>query len=336
MVALDLVRAIPRHDYHQTFVCFSGRRGTLAEEFERAGATVRVVSGRSALARLLDLRRQMARLKPDVVVSHVSLASGTVLAAAWTAKVRTRIARFHSQGDGRGRTAARRLYRAVSRIAVRWFATKSVGVTAVALLFGTGRGVTDGSRFEVLGNGVDTDRFALREVNTDGVVRVLHVGRASPEKNRRMLVPIYHAMSQIVHTTWTVVGPGPTADLGPVPQDGFAVLGDSNDIAAIMRAHDVLVLPSIWEGLPGVILEAASSGLPTVASDISSINELAHRLIGLTTHSVDASPASWARALDAAAAFGSDNSLEIRQTLLRSSYTLGKNVVEWRRLFDGD
>lgn len=45
-------------------------------------------------------------------------------------------------------------------------------------------------------------------------------------------------------------------------------LGHRSDIPQLLQALDVFVLPSLWEGLPYAILEAAAAGLPVVVSDI--------------------------------------------------------------------
>jgi len=46
------------------------------------------------------------------------------------------------------------------------------------------------------------------------------------------------------------------------------------DLTAIMKAADVLVLASAWEGAPNVILEAQAAGLPVVASSVDGCREL--------------------------------------------------------------
>jgi glycosyltransferase involved in cell wall biosynthesis len=51
-------------------------------------------------------------------------------------------------------------------------------------------------------------------------------------------------------------------------------LGIRNDIASLMNAADGYVMASAWEGLPIVLLEAASVGLPIVATDVGGNNEV--------------------------------------------------------------
>jgi glycosyltransferase involved in cell wall biosynthesis len=46
------------------------------------------------------------------------------------------------------------------------------------------------------------------------------------------------------------------------------------DVPEIIAASSLLVLPSAWEGMPNVVIEAMASGLPVVASDVEGVREL--------------------------------------------------------------
>lgn len=56
--------------------------------------------------------------------------------------------------------------------------------------------------------------------------------------------------------------------------DKLVFLGERNDVAALLAAFDVFVLPSVSEGMPITILEAMAAGLPTVATDVGGVGEM--------------------------------------------------------------
>lgn len=336
-VALDLCRRIPPEEIRQVFLCLSGRAGSMAESFVSAGAIVEPAGFGSPIGAARAVRAAILRHRPDVVVSHVSLASGWLLGTAWALRIPTRIARLHSEGDGRGESVARRAYRTIARAMLVAFATRVVAVSRSSLRFAVGRWapVLPHGRAIVMGNGVDTD---LYQPDTDGrdtrMPRVIHIGRAAPEKNRAILVPIFRALDRTLQCGWWVVGPGGPEDLGVVPEDRFEVLGDRSDVPALLRASDVLVLPSLREGLPGVILEALSTGVPVVTSDLETLRELAEKLPGITLVSTKASPERWAEAIGAALARSETDASVLRAAVLASEYTLERSVDDWRRLLE--
>lgn len=57
-------------------------------------------------------------------------------------------------------------------------------------------------------------------------------------------------------------------------EDSVTLLGERRDALDILAAADLFVLPSLWEGLPYVLVEAAALGKPIVATDIDGVREV--------------------------------------------------------------
>jgi glycosyltransferase involved in cell wall biosynthesis len=57
-------------------------------------------------------------------------------------------------------------------------------------------------------------------------------------------------------------------------EEYFQILGERADALELIFLFDVFVLPSLWEGLPFVLIEAAALGRPIVACDVDGIREV--------------------------------------------------------------
>ena len=70
-------------------------------------------------------------------------------------------------------------------------------------------------------------------------------------------------------------------------------LGESSEVDMLMQACDLMVLPSLWEGFPYVVLEAMRAAKPVVATDSGGTSEaVEHGKTGLLIEPGD----SWALA----------------------------------------
>jgi glycosyltransferase involved in cell wall biosynthesis len=340
-VALDLCRTIPSAEVQQILLTTGAAEGRLAPQFRAAGAVVHRCPVRPTVLFPVRLWRYLRRVRPDVVVSHISVVSGLVLAVAGLAGVRVRIARLSSEGDGRPDTPRRRLQRAALRALLRRAATDVLGVTAGSLAFAGG--LERDPRFRVLPNGVDVARFAKarapRAESAGDAPSFVYIGRAAPEKNRGFLLKVYAEAKRVrPATTLTVVGPGGTSDLTAVdPAVGtdpsVHLLGESDHVEEVLSGADVLLLPSHREGLPTVILEALAAGVPVLASDLPGIRDLAREVHGLTPLPVSAGAAEWARTALALADLPSDERDRISDALARSPFTLAGSAAVWKRLW---
>jgi glycosyltransferase involved in cell wall biosynthesis len=107
----------------------------------------------------------------------------------------------------------------------------------------------------------------------------LAVGRFETQKDYCNLVnAVTRLPSQ--ESLFLIAGDGPLRPeierlaMGANVLDRFRFLGMRKDVPALMAAADGYVMPSAWEGLPMVLLEAAGSGLPIVATNVGGNSEI--------------------------------------------------------------
>jgi len=126
------------------------------------------------------------------------------------------------------------------------------------------------------------DPAAVRaELGAVGKPLVVAVSRLHRQKGVEFLlraVPLVRA--EIPDVRVVVAGGGPLAKrLGTELKalrivDNAALIGERKDALDILAAADLFVLPSLWEGLPYVLVEAAALGKPIVATDIDGVREV--------------------------------------------------------------
>ncbi len=135
-------------------------------------------------------------------------------------------------------------------------------------------------------NGVDLTRFrpatpedraASRQALGFGDAPVaVFAGRLAEEKRIGWLMDAWPRIRQVVPgAQLLVVGDGPLHDdLRSTAIDGVALVGPVDDVARMLRAADVFVLPSIAEGLSNAMLEAMASELGVVATRVGGANDV--------------------------------------------------------------
>jgi glycosyltransferase involved in cell wall biosynthesis len=137
-----------------------------------------------------------------------------------------------------------------------------------------------GALLAAIPNGVTTPVIVRSRAATRAALGVsanapllLCVGRFTPQKDQRTLVRAVRALEGV---RLLLAGDGPERDACVAEAKGcerIAFLGRRNDVGDLMAAADLLVLPSRFEGLPLVLLEAMAVGLPIVATRIESALE---------------------------------------------------------------
>jgi glycosyltransferase involved in cell wall biosynthesis len=148
-------------------------------------------------------------------------------------------------------------------------------------------------RLRYIPNVVDTDKFKPRENTNHDEKTVLYVGDLEPWKGIGSLIRwVQNANWVSSHFKLRIVGQGSYLQNLLTLQrkcqkkmNGISleVLGPRNhsEIPRILNDSSVLVLPSYWEGLPTVVLEAMASGIPVISTRVGDIPQIIeHRKTG--------------------------------------------------------
>ncbi len=139
------------------------------------------------------------------------------------------------------------------------------------------------AKCSVVYNGVDSELFSPFEADKEDAFRVLSVGNLIPTKGHELLIRSFAKLSAMYPAVvCEVVGEGPerrrlealTRELGVAKKVRFLGRLNRRETAAAMRRCTVFALPSSYEGLGCVYLEAMSSGKPVIGCRGQGIEEV--------------------------------------------------------------
>ncbi|WP_370430643.1 glycosyltransferase [Blastococcus sp. Marseille-P5729] len=338
----DLVGCLAAKGLEADFVTLSGKEGSLADSFRAIGATVSPL--RAGPLFPLKLFLHLRATRPHAIQSHVATFSGLILSVARLAGVRVRIAHFHSDGDGRPSSIRRRLYRAVMRQLIYWNATNIVGVSPSALSEGYSKHLSQDNRALVIPNGFVPSRSRYEPLPEVSARIFLSLGRASSEKNlSRMPAVLAAYRDRHGPATLRIVGPRDIQiDCAVLERathldvKGYvAFSGPTSDIGDELAGASALLLTSVREGLPSVVIEAAAIGLPVVSSDIAGSRWIASWFPWVHCVSLAADDQEWADALEKALSARPPLEVALR-TFQASPFSMDQFAQSFTRLYTID
>lgn len=166
----------------------------------------------------------------------------------------------------------------ISKYDCKYFACSNAAGVAMF-----GKKAVDEGLVTVLPNAIQAESFIYNPIKAremksrlglTGKFIIGHVGRFEFEKNHEFLLEIFHAIKKKKgDSALILVGDGinkssverKAVQLGL--QDSVLFMCNRSDVPDILQAMDIFMLPSHYEGLPLVLIEAQASGLPCIISD---------------------------------------------------------------------
>lgn len=281
-VVMNYYRHIDRTKLQFDFICDDDSTNIPYEEIEKLGGKVILIPPYQKVFKYhKELKRLLKEGNYKIVHSHINTLSVFSLFAAKAAGVPVRIAHSHSTTNKKEKK--KNLLKQILRPFSKLFATDYMCCSELAGRWLFGNKEYDKGNVYLLNNAIDLDKFKYdekirkekrKELNiSDDTLVIGHVGRFVQSKNHRFLIDVFNEVNkQNENSILLLVGQGPLMEeikkkvklLGI--EDSVIFLGQRNDINTLYQVMDLLLFPSLYEGLGMVLVEAQVSGLSCITS----------------------------------------------------------------------
>ena len=282
-VVMNYYRNIDRNKIQFDFICDEDSTNIPYEEIERMGGKVIIIPSYSKPFKYHKaLKRVLKEGNYKIIHSNINTLSVFSLFAAKCAGVPVRIAHSHSTTNKKEKK--KNLMKQVLRPFSKVFATDYMCCSELAGRWLFGNKEYDKGNVYLLNNAIDLDKFKYNDsfrkkkrkelgIKDDTLV-IGHIGRFVAQKNHDFLIDIFNEIHKKNNNSILLLaGQGPLMEdiKNKVKElnleDSVKFLGQRNDANELYQAFDVFLLPSLYEGLPVVGVEAQASGLLCYLSD---------------------------------------------------------------------
>ena len=231
-----------------------------------------------AFGQAIKLKKILIKEGPfDVVHSHYFSNNGLYLKVAYDAKVPTRISHCHQ--SNRNIKFKKKIGVLISRKLIGKYATHKLGCSKEACIFLYGK-----RPYQIIYYGIDFYKLKKKKIDRHQIYRklglgpnkkyVIQIGRFTAQKNTMFSLDVFKKIAnQNAFVDLIIVGHGPLKEkiikhidhLGL--QERIHILNPDISVAEIYQIAECLLLPSLWEGLPFVLIEAQAMGIRCFVSE---------------------------------------------------------------------
>lgn len=310
-VVMNYYRHIDRNKVQFDFICDDDSTCIPKEEIEKLGGKVILIPPYQKVFKYhKELKKVLTEGNYKIVHSHINALSVFSLWAAKSAKVPVRIAHSHSTTNKL--EWKKNLLKQILKPLSKKYATDYFACTEHAGRWLFGNNTSNEGKVYLLNNAIDIDKFKYNEKIRkekrkelgikDNQLAIGHLGRFVAQKNHDFLINIFDEIHKINKDTILVLaGQGPLMDeikrkvkeLGLTQSVKF--LGQRSDANELYQAFDIFCLPSIYEGLGLVLIEAQCAGNLCFAS--TEVPKIAKATENLYFISLLNSPKDWANSI---------------------------------------
>lgn len=282
---MKIYRKLDRTEYQMDFCVNVDQPSFYDDEIRELGGKIYYVPPKSSNYRQYaeGLRRIIKENKYENVLRITSNGLGFLdCKIAKSAGVKKCIVRSSNSADAEGLYAL--IAHRVGRMLFSKYIDVKIAPSDLAAKYTFGNRAYRKGEVQILHNGLDLDAFAFdkdaRQTIRDKLsvyednVLLGHIGRFMKQKNHSFLIDVFSDYIKLnPKAKLLLVGDG--EELTVIRKlvteknldNDVIFLGIRDDIPVLMSAMDAVLLPSLYEGMPNVVIEAQANGLPCIISD---------------------------------------------------------------------
>ena len=278
---MNYYRNIDKDKIQFHFLCDEDSTNIPYEEIEKMGGKVIIIP---PYQRLFEYQKELYRIfkenKYKIVHSHISTLSVFPLRIAKKAGVPIRIAHSHSTSNKK--EWKRNLIKNILRPFSKLYANQFFACSELSGRWLFGEKAFKNNSIKIINNAIDLEKFKFNKEKRDeirkklkideNIILIGHIGRFVTQKNHEFLIDVFNEIikkrkQENFDSKLILIGQGNLKEniiekikyLGL--QDYIIFTGQTTNVSDYYNAMDIFVLPSLYEGLPVVGIEAQANGL---------------------------------------------------------------------------
>lgn len=279
-LVMEYYRNIDKTQVQFDFICDDDSNSIPYDEIEKLGGRVYLIPRyQKIFSNIRAIIRICKTNKYDIVHGYNGTMNVFAMYAAKKAGVKIRINESISMGH---KSDKRNILKMILRPFSKMFTTHFASNGLECGKWQFGKRIIEKNNFNVFKTIINTDCYKYNqdlrlkcrnELNIENKIVFGHIGRLTAQKNTIFLIEIFNEICKIVdNAILMIIGDGDLKEemLKKINdynlQDKVLYLGRREDIIQFYNAMDCFLLPSLYEGLPVVGIEAQCLGLPIVFS----------------------------------------------------------------------
>lgn len=332
---INVFKNINREKYEFYFLCYGKNKYDYEDEVKKLnGHIIRInkIEIKNVFKQMKELKNIIKKYEIDIVHAHTYYNSMIPVLVAHKCKVKKIIVHAHSTISEINPPKLKKIYYKISKFIINEYSTD---------LLACGKEAGDSiyyKKYKIVENGINLNDFYFKkeinakkreELNISPSATVVgHVGRFCDVKNHRFILEIFAEYLKVNNNAiLLLIGDGPLKnDIINLAQqlnitNHIKILSKRYDVNELYSAMDIFIFPSLYEGIPLVLIEAQTNGLPIIASDKIDMNvNISKKIIFKSLDCINKK--EWINAIDSE----KRKRYNCKKIMENSTYNMKKNI----------